>query len=259
MMYDLKSKAIIITGGAGLLGSRIVRIILEHGGIPIIFDNNKVKINKLKKILKEKINLVHFYKVDITKKKQLKNVINKIHKKFKKIDCLINNAGFNPKLGQKNNKFENFSIDQWNKEIQIGLTGSLIVTQEVVKKMIKQKNGNIINISSDLGIIAPSQFLYEDNEKKPISYSVVKHGIIGFSKYLSTYLAEYNIRSNTLCPGGISNYQPKKFVNKIKKLIPLKRMAKINDYDGIILYLCSDYSSYMTGSVIVCDGGRSVW
>ena len=259
MMYDLKSKAIIITGGAGLLGSRIVKIILEHGGIPIIFDNNKVKINKLKKILKEKINLVHFYKVDITKKKQIKNVINKIHKKFKKIDCLINNAGFNPKLGQKNNKFENFSIDQWNKEIQIGLTGSLIVTQEVVKKMIKQKNGNIINISSDLGIIAPSQFLYEDNEKKPISYSVVKHGIIGFSKYLSTYLAEYNIRSNTLCPGGISNYQPKKFVNKIKKLIPLKRMAKINDYDGIILYLCSDYSSYMTGSVIVCDGGRSVW
>ena len=259
MMYDLKSKAIIITGGAGLLGSRIVKIILEHGGIPIIFDTNKVKINKLKKILKEKINLVHFYKVDITKKKQIKNVINKIHKKFKKIDCLINNAGFNPKLGQKNNKFENFSIDQWNKEIQIGLTGSLIVTQEVVKKMIKQKNGNIINISSDLGIIAPSQFLYEDNEKKPISYSVVKHGIIGFSKYLSTYLAEYNIRSNTLCPGGISNYQPKKFVNKIKKLIPLKRMAKINDYDGIILYLCSDYSSYMTGSVIVCDGGRSVW
>tara|TARA_B100001057_G_C22832901_1_gene944108 strand:+ start:958 stop:1734 length:777 start_codon:yes stop_codon:yes gene_type:complete len=258
-MYDLKSKAIIITGGAGLLGSRIVKIILEHGGIPIIFDNNKIKINKLKKILKEKINLVHFYKVDITKKKQLKNVMNKIHKKFKKIDCLINNAGFNPKLGQKNNKFENFSIDQWNKEIQIGLTGSLIVTQEVVKKMIKQKNGNIINISSDLGIIAPSQFLYEDNEKKPISYSVVKHGIIGFSKYLSTYLAEYNIRSNTLCPGGISNYQPKKFVNKIKKLIPLKRMAKINDYDGIILYLCSDYSSYMTGSVIVCDGGRSVW
>ena len=259
MMYDLKSKAIIITGGAGLLGSRIVKIILEHGGIPIIFDNDKVKINKLKKILKEKINLVHFYKVDITKKKQLKNVINRIHKKFKKIDCLINNAGFNPKLGQKNNKFENFSIEQWNKEIQIGLTGSLIVTQEVVKKMIKQKNGNIINISSDLGIIAPSQFLYEDNEKKPISYSVVKHGIIGFSKYLSTYLAEYNIRSNTLCPGGISNYQPKKFVNKIKKLIPLKRMAEINDYDGIILYLCSDYSSYMTGSVIVCDGGRSVW
>ncbi len=259
MMYDLKSKVIIITGGAGLLGSRMVKIILEYGGIPIVFDNDQKKLNKLKKILKKKVNLVHFYKVDITKKNQLRKSINKINKKFKKIDCLINNAGFNPKLGKKNNKFENFSIGQWNKEIEIGLTGSLMITQEVVKSMIKQKNGSIINISSDLGIIAPSQFLYEDNEKKPISYSVIKHGMIGFSKYLSTYLAEYNIRSNALCPGGISNNQPKKFVNKIKKLIPLKRMAKIKDYDGIILYLCSDYSSYMTGSVIVCDGGRSAW
>jgi NAD(P)-dependent dehydrogenase (short-subunit alcohol dehydrogenase family) len=254
-MFDLKSKIIIITGGAGLLGSRMAMTIKEHGGIPIIFDNDKKKINKLKK----KINPAHFYIVDITKKKQIRDTITKVYKKFKKIDCLINNAGFNPKMSSKSNKFENFSIEQWNKEIQIGLTGSLLVTQEVVKKMINQKNGNIINISSDLGIIAPSQFLYEKNNKKPVSYSVIKHGIIGFSKYLATYLADYNIRSNTLCPGGISNNQPRKFLNKIKKLIPLKRMAKVNDYDGIILYLCSDHSSYMTGSTIICDGGRSSW
>ncbi len=254
-MFDLKSKIIIITGGAGLLGSRMAFTIKEHGGIPIIFDNDKKKINKLK----EKINTAHFYIVDITKKKQIRDAITKVYRKFKKIDCLINNAGFNPKISSKNNKFENFSIEQWDKEIQINLTGSLIVTQEVVKKMINQKNGNIINISSDLGVIAPNQYLYEKNNKKPVSYSVIKHGVIGFSKYLATYLADYNIRSNALCPGGIANNQPIKFVNKIKKLIPLKRMAKINDYDGIILYLCSDYSSYMTGSTIICDGGRSSW
>jgi NAD(P)-dependent dehydrogenase (short-subunit alcohol dehydrogenase family) len=257
-MFDLNLKTIIITGGAGLLGSRLVKTIISNNGIPIILDNDNKKIDKLKKNLNTK-SAVEFYKVDISNKKQIKNLIDKIYKKYKKIDCLINNAGYNPKLGAKNNKFENFSIEQWNKEIQIGLTGSLIVTQETVKKMIKQKNGNIINISSDLGVIAPNQSLYEKNNKKPISYSVVKHGMIGFTKYLATYLAEYNIRSNTLCPGGISNNQPKKFVNKIKKLIPLKRMAKINDYDGIVLYLCSDYSSYMTGSTIICDGGRSAW
>ena len=258
-MFDLKSKIILITGGAGLFGSRMVKTIHKNGGTPIVIDNDQKKKIKLKKNFKNNINSIYFYKVDITKKNQIKNLINKVHKKFKRIDCLINNAGFNPKIGSKSNKFENFSIKQWDKEIQIGLTGSLLVTQEVVKKMINQKNGNIINISSDLGIIAPNQFLYEKNNKKPISYSVVKHGMIGFSKYLATYLAEYNIRSNTLCPGGISNNQPKKFVNKIKKLIPLKRMAEINDYDGIILYLCSDYSTYMTGSTIVCDGGRSSW
>jgi len=254
-MFNLKSKIILITGGAGLLGSRIAKIIHSHEGIPIVLDNNIKKINELKK----KHNSISYYKVDITNKNQVKKVINKIYKKFKKIDCLINNAGFNPKMGSNNNRLETFSIDQWNKEIQIGLTGALIVSQETIKKMIKQKNGNIINISSDLGVIAPNQYLYDKKNKKPISYSVVKHGLIGFSKYMATYLAEYNIRSNALCPGGISNNQPKKFVNKIKKLIPLKRMARINDYDGLILYLCSDYSSYMTGSTIICDGGRSTW
>ena len=257
-MFDLSSKIIIITGGAGLLGSRLAEIIISNNGTPIILDNDNKKIVKLKKKVNKK-NLIECHKVDITNKKQIKNTIDKIYKKYKKIDCLINNAGYNPKLGLKNNKFENFTIKQWEKEIQIGLTGSLVVTQETVKRMIKQQSGNIINISSDLGVIAPNQSLYSKNNKKPISYSVVKHGIIGFSKYLATYLAEYNIRSNALCPGGISNNQPKKFVSKIKKLIPLKRMAKINDYDGIILYLCSDYSSYMTGSTIVCDGGRSAW
>ena len=257
-MFDLKSKIILITGGAGLLGSRLAEVILSNNGIPVILDNNTKKISRLKKKFKNN-NSIEFYKVDISNKKQIKDTINRIHKKLKKIDCLINNAGYNPILGSKNNKFENFSIEQWNKEIQIGLTGSFLVTQEVVKKMINQKNGNIINISSDLGVIAPNQFLYEKNNKKPVSYSVVKHGIIGFSKYLATYLADYNIRSNTLCPGGISNNQPRKFVNKIKKLIPLKRMANINDYDGIIIYLCSDHSSYMTGSTIICDGGRSSW
>lgn len=257
-MFDLSSKIIIITGGAGLLGSRLAEIIISNNGTPIILDNDNKKIVKLKKKVNKK-NLIECHKVDITNKKQIKNTIDKIYKKYKKIDCLINNAGYNPKLGLKNNKFENFTIKQWEKEIQIGLTGSLVVTQETVKRMIKQQSGNIINISSDLGVIAPNQSLYSKNNKKPISYSVVKHGIIGFSKYLATYLAEYNIRSNALCPGGISNNQPKEFVSKIKKLIPLKRMAKINDYDGIILYLCSDYSSYMTGSTIVCDGGRSAW
>ena len=257
-MFDLSSKIIIITGGAGLLGSRLAEIIISNNGTPIILDNDNKKIVKLKKKVNKK-NLIECHRLDITNKKQIKNTIDKIYKKYKKIDCLINNAGYNPKLGLKNNKFENFTIKQWEKEIQIGLTGSLVVTQETVKRMIKQQSGNIINISSDLGVIAPNQSLYSKNNKKPISYSVVKHGIIGFSKYLATYLAEYNIRSNALCPGGISNNQPKEFVSKIKKLIPLKRMAKINDYDGIILYLCSDYSSYMTGSTIVCDGGRSAW
>tara|TARA_B100000902_G_scaffold49618_1_gene56434 strand:+ start:2814 stop:3590 length:777 start_codon:yes stop_codon:yes gene_type:complete len=258
-MFDLDSKIILITGGAGLLGSRFTEVILKHNGLPIILDNSKKNITSLKKKLpKISKDKSEFHNVDITNKKKVEAVINQIIKKHKKIDCLINNAATNPKSNNKKNNFENISIEQWNRELNIGLTGALIVTQAVVSKMMKQRYGNIINISSDLGIIAPNQKIY-GSSKKPITYSVIKHGIIGFSKYLSTYLSDYNIRSNTLCPGAIKYKVSKSLIKNIKKLIPLNRMAKIDDYDGIILYLCSDKSSYMNGSTIICDGGRTVW
>lgn len=249
-MIDLKKKVVLITGGSGFFGSRLAKIIQLNNGVPIILD---------KKINSKKSSKFEYFKLDITKKKSVENVIKKITKKYEKIDCLINNAALNNKLDQNKSKLENFSLKQWNDEINVGLTGALLVTQSVIKNMIKNKSGSIICISSDLGLIAPNQDIYNKKIKKPVSYSVVKHGIIGFGKYLSTYLGDFNIRSNILCPGGIYNKQPRKFVNKLEKLIPLKRMAKIDDYDGIILYLCSDLSTYMTGSVISCDGGRTVW
>ena len=202
--------------------------------------------------------------MDISVESDFKKKISKILKEFVKIHGLINNAANNPKIENSDQSFsrlENFDLNMWNNDLNVGLRGSFLCIK-YFGRVISQntEGGSIINISSDLGIIAPDQRIYKNiGFIKPVTYSVVKHGVIGFSKYLATYLAEYNIRSNTLCPGGISNNQPKKFLNKIRKLIPLNRMAKINDYDGIILYLCSDYSSYMTGSTIVCDGGRTSW
>tara|TARA_B100000989_G_scaffold286866_1_gene255951 strand:+ start:147 stop:926 length:780 start_codon:yes stop_codon:yes gene_type:complete len=259
-MFNLDSKIIVITGGAGLLGSRFSEIILKHNGLPIILDNSPKNIATLKKKLSKIHNgdKAEFHVVDITNKKKIETVVNNIFKKYRKIDCLINNAATNPKSNNIKNNFESLSIKQWQKELDIGLTGALIVTQSIVKKMMKQKYGNIINISSDLGIIAPNQKIYGAS-KKSITYSVIKHGIIGFSKYLSTCFTNYNIRSNTLCPGAINYKVSKSLIKNIKKLIPLNRMAKTNDYDGIILYLCSDLSLYMNGSTIICDGGRTVW
>lgn len=125
--------------------------------------------------------------------------------------------------------------------------------------MSKFRKGNIINISSDLGIIAPDQRIYEDsNFIKPVTYSVVKHGIIGLTKYTASYWGKRNIRCNAIAPGGIFNKQNSLFVKRINKLIPLGRMAKKREYDGLVLFLCSELSSYMTGSVIVADGGRTI-
>ena len=133
--------------------------------------------------------------------------------------------------------------------------------------MIRNKTkGIILNIASDLSVISPNQNIYKNKKLKkskqpvkPISYSVIKHGVIGMTKYLSTYWASDCIRCNALSPGPVSNFQPKSLVNKLKNLIPMARLAHKNEYRSAVKFLCTDESSYMTGQNIIIDGGRSVW
>ena len=131
--------------------------------------------------------------------------------------------------------------------------------------MAKKKYGVIINIASDLSVIAPDQSIYQvkglsenDQPVKPISYSVSKHGIIGLTKYLASYWGGKGVRVNAISPGGVFNYQDKKFVKKLINRIPMKRMASPNDLHEVIIFLCSDNNMYMTGQNIVIDGGRSI-
>ncbi len=259
--FFIKEKVVIITGGSGLLGSTFVEAIAEIGGIPVIIDLDTKKANKLsEKIFKKYKIYPLIIKADVTDKNSLKKANSKIIKKYKKIDVLINNAANNPKINKyKDSSFENFSLTSWEKDLDVGLKGPFLCSQIFGKEMIKKKSGIIINISSDLGLISPDQRLYSKINKKPISYSVIKHGIIGLTKFLSTYWCDKGIRANTLCPGGIKDKQPRDFNLKIRKLIPLNRMAHINEYKSAIQFLCSDASSYMNGATVVIDGGRSVW
>ena len=128
----------------------------------------------------------------------------------------------------------------------------------VSRKMLEQGGGVILNISSDLGVIAPDQRLYKKNFVKPVSYSVVKHGILGLTKYLASYWGSKNIRCNAFAPGGMKNNNNISIQKKIEKLIPINRMANINEYNDIILFLASDSSSYINGATIIADGGRSI-
>ena len=152
----------------------------------------------------------------------------------------------------------------WRKELDVGLTGPMLCARFFGYEMFKKKiKGIIINIGSELSVIAPNQKIYSIKSKKikpvkPVTYSVIKHGIVGLTKYLATYWAENNIRCNCLSPGGVFNNQPKKFVNKLKYLIPLNRMAKKNEYIGAIQFLASDATKYMTGHNLIIDGGRSI-
>ena len=267
--FNLENKNIIITGAAGLLGFEHTVALLNCGARVIMTDIDLKKLNENKKklLIKNKLHRVDCYKMDVGSEKSIQNIIKILTKKKIKIDVLINNACLNPKYSKNfsnfNNKLENFSINTWNKEILIGLTGAFSCSKIIGTYMKKNKTGGVIlNISSELSIISPDQRIYISKKHanvKPVTYSVIKTGLIGLTRYLATYWLKENIRCNALSPGGVEENQSKEFKNKIKKLIPMGRMAKKNEYHSAVQFLCSDASSYMNGQNMVVDGGRSIW
>ena len=241
-MFNLKNKVVVITGGAGLLGKMHAEAVREAGGSPVLTD-----------VVEDS----DCYYMDVTDKNSIEDFVNSLDK----VDVLINNAALNPKMSTKDetNRFEDFDLEKWNKSLQVNLTGAFLCSQVFINKMIKDKiKGIVINVASDLGVIAPNQTIYED-DVKPVDYSVTKHGIIGLTKYLSTYFADKNIRVNSISPGGIYTNQSKEFVKRLSELIPMGRMANKDEYKGAIMFLCSDASSYMTGHNLILDGGRTIW
>ena len=269
--FDLTGKVAVISGGAGLLGEKHAEAIAEFGGIPILLDiDEKAGTKKASRISNEYQVDCEFMLCDITDESQILSVRDTLLSRFGHIDILINNAAIDPKIKDDSeinlSRLENFSIDQWNLELSVGLTGSMLCSKIFGYEMSKAGEGVILNISSDLGIIAPDQRIYKkdglpENEQpvKPVTYSVIKHGLIGLTKYLATYWADKGVRCNALCPGGIYNNQPDEFVNKISNLIPLGRMADEDEYKASVVFMVSEASAYMNGSVVSMDGGRSCW
>jgi len=189
--------------------------------------------------------------------------------RFGRLDILINNAANNPKMEARNGKnfarLEDFPLDTWEADLRVGLTGAFLCSRVFGSEMARRGQGGVIlNMASDLAVIAPDQRIYRDENLpeaeqpvKPVTYSVVKTGLLGLTRYLATYWHKSGVRVNVISPGGVYNGQPDQFVDRLSRLIPLGRMANIDEYRGAILFLCSDASSYMTGSNLVIDGGRS--
>jgi NAD(P)-dependent dehydrogenase (short-subunit alcohol dehydrogenase family) len=269
--FDLTGKIAIITGGAGLLADQHINAVLQNGGKVVLIDINKKKLQLKKKKLQKKFskNKILIFEADITSEEEIRKIQKYLKFKNHNMNILINNAAIDYSLNSKVNKLtkniklENFDIEIWKRDLNVGLLGSLICTKIFGSEMAKRKQGVIINVASDLSFISPDNRIYNNNSKKinfvkPVSYSVVKHGIIGLTRYTATYWANKNIRCNAIAPGGIINNQSKSFLKKISQLIPLGRLAYKNEYEASILYLISDASSYMNGAVLTIDGGRTV-
>ena len=264
---DLSGKYTLITGAAGLLGAEHAKALLDVGYNIIITDIN---IKKLK-ILQLSLNTLYpnkkivALKMDVSKEESVQKVKKIIINKKYLLKCLVNNAAIDSKITKNNKmtnsgKLENLELSEWDQHLNVGLKGAMICCKAFGPLLCKNKNGGfILNIASDLSVIAPKHDIYAKNIFKPIMYSVIKHGLIGLTKYIAVYWHKKNVRCNSLSPGSVYNSQPKIFVNKIQKEIPLGRMANKNEYRGAIQFLCTESSGYMTGQNIIMDGGRSVW
>ena len=271
--FKVTGKVCIITGGAGLFGQQHAEAVMEAEGIPVLIDISEELLERARTQLLERCpkGQLETYAVDITNREELVKVRDDLMDRYGHIDILINNAANNPKVEDKqknfgNIRFDNFPVNIWEDDIRVGLTGSFLCAQVFGDVMEQQRKGVILNISSDLGIIAPDQRIYrkdgkaeEDQTIKPVTYSVIKHGLLGLTKYLATYWADKGIRCNAICPGGIYNGQDEEFLGKLTNLIPMGRMADKEEYKCTSLYLISDASSYMTGSTVIVDGGRTCW
>lgn len=263
MEFTLEGLRVFVTGAAGLLGRRHCLACLNAGAQVIAIDTDRVGLMQLTSECNSA--QLSVCQLDITSETDVTHALDGYLSDSTYKLGLVNNAAINPMVESIESNFtrlEDFSIDQWNRELEVGLTGALIMTKVVGPVMADRLSGVIVNVSSDHGIIAPDQGLYggpDSDSVKPVTYSVIKHGLIGLTRYTATYWAHRGVRVNTLCPGGVWNGQPNEFLDRFKLRVPMGRMANSEEYMGSLVYLLSDASSYMTGSTVVVDGGRSVW
>lgn len=268
-LFDISGRVAVITGGAGLLGQQHAEAILRGGGIPALVDIESAEPEKKAQALaarhgREAVG----YVCDITKLESVEKLRKQILARFERVEILINNAANNPKMESGGSivfsRVENFPLEVWNADLAVGLTGAFLCSRVFGMEMARKKQGVILNVASDLALIAPDQRLYrkdglpeEQQPVKPVTYSVVKSGLIGLTRYFAGYWASQGVRVNAISPGGVYASQPAEFVQRLASLIPLGRMANLTEYQGAILFLCSDASSYMTGANLVIDGGRT--
>jgi NAD(P)-dependent dehydrogenase (short-subunit alcohol dehydrogenase family) len=269
--FDLTGRTALVTGGAGLLGTQHARALAEIGARVVLADLDLAAARSAAETIEREFEGAHVVPLLLDVSNQTSVcAAQEFFEAQGGVDVLVNNAAIDPKvtprggLGERS-RVENFLLEQWNRELAVGLTGAFLCSQAFGTAMARRGRGVILNIASDLSVIAPDQRLYRksntpDDEQpvKPITYSVIKTGLIGMTRYLAAYWAAAGVRVNALSPGGVANGQPDEFVLRLTTLIPMGRMAHLGEYRSAVQFLCSDASAYMTGQNIVIDGGRSI-
>ncbi|MEZ4224538.1 MAG: SDR family oxidoreductase [Polyangiaceae bacterium] len=268
--FDLGGRVVVITGGAGLLGRQHAEAVAEAGGLPVIADIRGSDARAAAEAIAWKTGAsTGALEMDVASPESVRAALARLVEQHGQVHALINNAALNPKVegaGLGHTRLETFPLSAWQRELEVGLTGAFVCAQVFGTHMAERGGGVIVNVASDLGLIAPDQRIYRkpglpehQQPTKPVTYSVIKGGLIMLTKYLATYWATAGVRVNSISPGGVYAGQPADFVDMLTERIPMARMAEPDEYKASLVFLCSDASSYMTGANLVIDGGRTCW
>jgi NAD(P)-dependent dehydrogenase (short-subunit alcohol dehydrogenase family) len=258
-MFCMNNKVVLITGGSGYLGKAMCEILCEYGATLIVASRNHQKNLILKKTINEKYKCnIEIVDLDISDRTSIDECISRVIEDFGRIDVLINNSYYGA-----GSELLTMKDSDWTKGIEGSINSTFRITQTVLKNMIENKSGKIINIASMYGIVAPDVTIYEENNYyNPANYGIGKAGIIQFTKYIAAVYGKFGITCNAISPGPFPNNEVQKdtiFMKNLSKKVPLGRIGVPDDLKGIIILLSSDASNYINGTNILVDGGWTIW
>ncbi len=255
----LKNKVVVITGGAGLIGQEFVKAVAQNGGIAVIADINEEVGKSVADALSSTLEAetIDFVVLDITSKDSILKMIDALHVKYGKIDALVNNAY--PRNKNYGRDFFDVEYDDFCENLNLHLGGYFLVSQQMASYFQKQGYGNIVNMSSIYGVVAPRFEIYEGTAMSmPVEYAAIKSALLHLTKYMAKRFKGMNIRVNAISPGGIFDNQPELFLTKYNAMALSKGMLDKSDLKGTLIYLLSDMSKYVNGQNIIVDDGWSL-
>jgi len=270
-LFGLRDRVIVVTGGLGQIGREFCRELHERGA-KVAVVNRKIPDKALLADRFPVKDADHFdiFKADITKKSELQHALAEIRERWGVPHGLVNNAGIDTQPSappEVSGPFETFPEDVWREVVEVNLTGTFLACQVFGGAMAEAGRGSVVNVGSIYGMLSPVQDIYAYKAEKtgvpfikPVAYSASKSGLTNLTHYLGTYWAKKGVRVNLLVPSGVGrDTQDKEFVANYCARMPMGRMARADEYNGALVFLLSDASTYMTGSALYIDGGWTAW
>ncbi|MCU6433900.1 flagellin modification protein A [Undibacterium sp. Jales W-56] len=252
----LTDKVVVITGGAGQIGQELVKAVIAQGGIAIIADVNQEFGERTKEKLSQQLETtsIDFIQLDITSKDSIITMIEQLNRRYGRIDALVNNAY--PRNRNYGRSFFDVEYADFCENLGLNLGGYFLMSQQLATYFKKQGEGNIINISSIYGVIAPRFEIYEGTSMTmPVEYAAIKSALIHLTSYMAKYFKGTNIRVNAISPGGVLAGQPESFLKAYQSHCMSKGMLDQSDISGALVFLLSEQSRFVNGQNIIVDDG----